>query len=465
MAVRPDGLVHQITTSEGNGNLVLAAAEGGKQGFMVAYGLAIRFKYYISHRSAQEWEYGEGYLSDATTLVRETPAKGSGAIPVVFTAGTKDVSSDYSSGGIPNSELKQLPANTILGNDTAGTADAKYLTVAQAQALLNAVTKTGDHVMTGTLTAPVFYANTTVYAGASQTNYLTEGTLTVNSPASNAYVQVLKNAVSGFSSIVRGMNANKTRWVVHLGDTTAESGANNTIGSNFNLQAADDAAIKFSVMYAYRETGNVVFWNNVTVGTTLDAPLISAGVNGVTSNGPIQSNGKIGYPQGSSVTQTTSKSATVACNALSGWIQMNGESLAANTSVTFQLNNTKITSSLDHIHAFHQATGSFGSYNIAARCTTAGQALITVRNLTAAALAEGITLRFMLFQGSITGALAELLPAEEISHHDRMRQLLPPDAFMLPADMELEFKPLPPPPAVPALPPPDTLSTSDEADR
>jgi len=346
-----------------------------------------------------------------------------------------------------NLMLAQMPANTIKGNDTGAVGDAKDLTVFQAATLLNAVTKTGNHTMSGNLTLPILYANT-VYAGASQTTYMAENTATVSSPAGSAIIQAIKNVASGFSALFRGLTTGKTRWAMHLGDTVAESGANNSIGSNFNLQAADDAGIKFSVMYAYRETGNVTFWNDVTAGNNLIGTGVNAGTGGIVSVGPVSSVGKIGYSAGSAVVQATGKATAVTCNALTGYIQMHAESLAANTTVTFQLNNSKITTSLDHIIAHHKATGSFGSYVIAARTTAAGTALVSVRNISAAALGEGITIAFFVFQGSTTGALGlmaeDVEGAGELSHDDKMRLLLPPEAFELPPDVPAEYVPLAP---------------------
>ena len=114
--MRPAALVHQTSTSTGTGNFALVA-ENGKQAFSAAFGTGASnlCMYFIAHRTAAEWEYGEGYMSAANTLVRQTPLKGSaGAATLVnFSAGTKDVSNDYSPDGIPNAELLSLPMRRL----------------------------------------------------------------------------------------------------------------------------------------------------------------------------------------------------------------------------------------------------------------------------------------------------------------------------------------------------------------
>lgn len=82
--------VRETSTTTGTGNITLAGAVTGFRTFNTAFGTSVRF-YYTVARST-EWEVGIGYLSDATTLVRETVlgSSNSGAA-VSFSAGTKDV--------------------------------------------------------------------------------------------------------------------------------------------------------------------------------------------------------------------------------------------------------------------------------------------------------------------------------------------------------------------------------------
>ena len=146
---RPKPLVHQSTTSTGASNLALAT-ENGKQSFAGAYstGSVNRFDYFVAHRTAAEWEYGQGYMNDATTLVRLTPIKGSSGngVPVNFSAGLKDVASDYPPEAIGNEHLAQMAASTIKGRITGSTGDPEDLTAAQVRTLINVADGANNYV-------------------------------------------------------------------------------------------------------------------------------------------------------------------------------------------------------------------------------------------------------------------------------------------------------------------------------
>lgn len=82
--------VSETTTTTGTGNVTLAGAATGYQSFNTAFGTNFRFWYCI--QLAAEWEIGSGYLSAATTLVREVVYQSSNSDSLVnFSAGTKSV--------------------------------------------------------------------------------------------------------------------------------------------------------------------------------------------------------------------------------------------------------------------------------------------------------------------------------------------------------------------------------------
>jgi hypothetical protein len=95
----PRNLVHETSTTTGTGDFTLTAVSG-KQRFSDsnAFGSGATtnvFDYFISHRTAAEWERGTGHMSDTNTLVRDTVIESSNAHAAVnFSAGTKDVTSD-----------------------------------------------------------------------------------------------------------------------------------------------------------------------------------------------------------------------------------------------------------------------------------------------------------------------------------------------------------------------------------
>ena len=119
-------------------------------------------------------------------------------------------------------------------------------------------------------------------------------------------------------------------------------------------------------------------------------------------NSTILANGnssKIGYDigAGGAITQGAgAKTNPVTLNRPTGIIVTDNANLAANTAVTFNLSNSVIGAE-DIILVSHIAGGTLGSYNFAV-APAAGNANITIRNITAGALAEGLTLRFIVIK-------------------------------------------------------------------
>jgi hypothetical protein len=108
---KPKDIVHQQTATTGTGNMTLTAVNG-KQSFSDAFstGAANNFVYYLSNQDASEWERGEGYCSDANTLVRSTVNANSlgTTAKIDFTAGTIDVVND-----IPAAKQVQTTATSV----------------------------------------------------------------------------------------------------------------------------------------------------------------------------------------------------------------------------------------------------------------------------------------------------------------------------------------------------------------
>ncbi len=84
--------VKETSTTTGTGNVTLAGAVSQFQSFTSRFATDQRFYYAIVGQTGTEWEVGIGYLSGATTLVRETVQQSSNANALVnLAAGTKDV--------------------------------------------------------------------------------------------------------------------------------------------------------------------------------------------------------------------------------------------------------------------------------------------------------------------------------------------------------------------------------------
>jgi len=106
----------------------------------------------------------------------------------------------------------------------------------------------------------------------------------------------------------------------------------------------------------------------------------------------------IGYRTGfgGTVTQGTNKATGVTLDKICGQITLNAALLAANTTVTFTLTNSKITAE-DHILVTHVSGGTLGAYGVGGIVPAAGSATLYVRNLTSGGLSEAIVLKYTVF--------------------------------------------------------------------
>lgn len=116
----------------------------------------------------------------------------------------------------------------------------------------------------------------------------------------------------------------------------------------------------------------------------------------------ISGTGKMGYSTGSggAVTQLTSKATGVTLSKTNGAITMNAASLAASTAVSFILTNTTIAVD-DCPHVCIKSGGTLGAYSVSVDAVAAGNCTISLRNLTAGALAEAVVLTFVVFKAAV----------------------------------------------------------------
>ena len=111
----------------------------------------------------------------------------------------------------------------------------------------------------------------------------------------------------------------------------------------------------------------------------------------------ILTDSQLGYTAAAqgTVTQATDKSTAVTLNKSAGRITMNAASLAANTAVSFTLNNNLISAN-DIVITNISAGGTAGAYTTYVSSMTTGSAVITLRNMTAGPLAEAVVINFAL---------------------------------------------------------------------
>lgn len=94
-----------------------------------------------------------------------------------------------------------------------------------------------------------------------------------------------------------------------------------------------------------------------------------------------------------SVTQATNKATAVTINKQEGEIVTTAASLADATTVTFQVNNSKVTAE-DNVIVNHKSGGTLGAYVVQAHTIATGSFKISIRNVSGGALLEALTLSF-----------------------------------------------------------------------
>jgi hypothetical protein len=286
---------------------------------------------------------------------------GAVANPIVTTIAAKAVT---------YAKIQDISATSrILGRVTAGAGSIEELTAANVKTFLtyNATDVGLGNVTNDAQTKAAIVPNTVPTAGqilvgnAGGTAYAPvsmSGDGTLSSAGALAVTKINGNAV----------DANVQTWLA--------------TPSSANLRAAlTDESGAGALLFA---GGNI----GAATGTSLTctAAIITSGTG-------------MGYTTGAggTVAQTTSKSQGVTLNKLCGLITMNAAALAAATSVSFVLTNSTIQAN-DYVMVQHNSGGTSGAYVVNTVTPAGGSATITVTNISAGSLSEGIVLRFVVFK-------------------------------------------------------------------
>lgn len=140
----------------------------------------------------------------------------------------------------------------------------------------------------------------------------------------------------------------------------------------------------------------VAFADQIISGGTIDNTPIGLSTPSTIEGTTVYADVEIGYAavaQGA-VTQATSKSTGVTLNTSAGQITLNAASLGATTNVTFTLTNSLLTAK--DVLILNVTNGTSASYNAFVSSMEAGSATITLRNISAGALAEAVVLNFAI---------------------------------------------------------------------
>jgi hypothetical protein len=118
----------------------------------------------------------------------------------------------------------------------------------------------------------------------------------------------------------------------------------------------------------------------------------------ISGSDTILSGGQLGYTTSAqgTVTQATSKSTGVTLNKSAGQITMNNAALAAGVAVSFTFTNSYISTN-DLLILNVGSGGTAVAYTVYTSSISAGSAVITLRNMTAAtSLSEAVVINFAL---------------------------------------------------------------------
>jgi len=102
---------------------------------------------------------------------------------------------------------------------------------------------------------------------------------------------------------------------------------------------------------------------------------------------------------GGAVTQATSKSTGVTLNTATGKITTNAAALAASTSVSFTVTNSKV-SATDVVALALASGGTASSYVVTIGAVAAGSFVVHVRNVSAGSLSEALVINFAVIKAS-----------------------------------------------------------------
>ena len=174
--------------------------------------------------------------------------------------------------------------------------------------------------------------------------------------------------------------------------TTAGTGANLSFVSYTNATVASTIASISGISSDTAGNGLLAFNTSGVERMRIDA----------SGNVLVTGSGGLGYGTGAggTVTQATSKTTGVTLNKLSGAITLNASSLAANTAAAFTFTNSTIAAS-DVVHiSVKSGMATGGSYNVSVDAVNTGSCNISVRNLTAGALAEALVLNFVVIKAA-----------------------------------------------------------------
>jgi len=248
------------------------------------------------------------------------------------------------------------------------------------QAALASKANSASPALTGTPTAP------TAAPGTNTTQLATtEFVMEQSFSATGAESAANKDASGGYA----GLTLLKLNLKNALGTITSWFTTAATVARTWTMPDKD---------------GTVAMTSDITGGTLAGSftTLAASGAATFPAGALVTGVALTGYGTGSGggVTQATSKSTSVTLNKPTGQITMHAESLASGATVSFTLNNTTVTSNDWFGAVITAGYGSAADYNVWCVMPTSNQVSITLKNMTAGALATAVRLTFISLKGA-----------------------------------------------------------------
>jgi len=262
----------------------------------------------------------------------------------------------------------------------------------------------GGTTLSATLTGTGFLSLTGslgVEATAVNGTLITLGNLTGSTAARGVHLPAtiqsdVTNFATGYGTILGTAAASFTCGAVtHFIASQGTIGAGSTVTNQYGFYAQNNLT---------GATNNYGFYGNIAAATG-QYNFYAGGTADNYFNGKItctnainssSATGGIGYTTGAggTVTQITSKATGVTLSKMCGTITTHAASLAANTAVSFVLTNSVLAATDNMI--LNIVGGTNGAYCLGLDAVAAGSCTITLRNLTAGAIAEAVTIRFTI---------------------------------------------------------------------
>lgn len=259
-------------------------------------------------------------------------------------------------------------------------------------ALRVAYTLTGDTTGKGIASVPVINTDVTVLAHS----YFSYPTL-----AASATLPALYHYTAGGATLNAGSGiATQRGFSVSSGMTQGTA--------NYGFYSELNAGIGIVGFYSFGSAdnifaGNTRFGSTSTPSATVDVTGTINASSNITSSGSIRSSSAtagIGYTTGAggTVTQTSSRTNSVAVNALSGAITLVSATTTAGTFSSFTVNNSSVISTDVVIVNFASAT-SADKYSICVTAVSNFSFRIQIHNIAAVSVAEAPVINFAVIKG------------------------------------------------------------------